>query len=61
MVEKSEDSHTISKNFYNSAFALFAYGGYVFGTDKSGKINVKDVGLGKRRVNSGDEILEELS
>jgi len=48
------------KNFYNSAFALFAYGGYVFGTDKSGKINVKDVGLANAGSIQGMKFLKSL-
>jgi len=48
------------KNFYNSSFALFAYGGYVFGTDKSGKINVKDVGLANAGSIQGMKFLKSL-
>ena len=48
------------KNFYNSSFAIFGYGGYVFGTDKSGKINVKDVGLANAGSIQGMKFLKSL-
>jgi len=48
------------KNFYFSSFAFFGMGGYVFGTDKTGKINVKDVGLANAGAIEGLKLIKKL-
>ncbi|HCF37461.1 MAG TPA: maltose ABC transporter substrate-binding protein [Thermosipho africanus] len=47
------------KNFYFSSYAIFGFGGYVFG-EKDGKINVKDVGLANEGAIKGMKLLKRL-
>ncbi len=48
------------KNFYFSSFALFGFGGYVFGKDKSGKVNVRDLGLANDGAVKGLKLIKRL-
>lgn len=48
------------KNFYFSSFAFFGMGGYVFGKDKTGKLNVRDIGLANRGAIDALKLIKRL-